>query len=255
MPVHTPVKKRGVYFITFTRVNRHPLIEFTKAYDLVYNFFAFAGKYLHWSLAVKRMVVFLFFLISIPACGQAKLFLKKGSHQVRLKPGYTVGVVTKTDSISYNSSPWKLDSILPDTLSLKKPHLYEYTTVPANKAAKMLDAEWIMDSVIIDTADEKSYILKRPNSYIQKKFSYNDVSVVQYAQSEDQSGCIGCIIFPVMIIAAPFAGWDKGKFYPQIFIPFFTIGVGGTWLILNSFKRREVKTYKIGEWKFHIKSD
>lgn len=39
MSIHTPVKKRGVYFITFTCFNWFSLIELTKGYDLVYNFF------------------------------------------------------------------------------------------------------------------------------------------------------------------------------------------------------------------------
>jgi REP element-mobilizing transposase RayT len=39
MCIHTPVKQRGVYFITFTCFNWFPLIELTKGYDLVYNFF------------------------------------------------------------------------------------------------------------------------------------------------------------------------------------------------------------------------
>lgn len=39
MSVHTPVSKRGVYFITFTCFNWLPLIELTKSYDLVYSFF------------------------------------------------------------------------------------------------------------------------------------------------------------------------------------------------------------------------
>ena len=39
MAVHTLVKQRGVYFITFTCFNWFPLIELTKSYDLVYNFF------------------------------------------------------------------------------------------------------------------------------------------------------------------------------------------------------------------------
>jgi REP element-mobilizing transposase RayT len=39
MAIHTPVRQRGVYFITFTCFNWLPLIEITKGYDLVYNFF------------------------------------------------------------------------------------------------------------------------------------------------------------------------------------------------------------------------
>ena len=39
MSVHTPVNKRGVYFITFTCFNWLPLIELTRGYDLLYNFF------------------------------------------------------------------------------------------------------------------------------------------------------------------------------------------------------------------------
>lgn len=39
MSIHTPVSKKGVYFITFTCFNWLPLIELTKAYDLFYNFF------------------------------------------------------------------------------------------------------------------------------------------------------------------------------------------------------------------------
>jgi REP element-mobilizing transposase RayT len=39
MSIHTAVKQRGVYFITFTCFNWLPLIEITKGYDLVYNFF------------------------------------------------------------------------------------------------------------------------------------------------------------------------------------------------------------------------
>ena len=39
MSIHTPVKKRGVYFITFTCFNWLPLIEIAEGYDLVYNFF------------------------------------------------------------------------------------------------------------------------------------------------------------------------------------------------------------------------
>jgi REP element-mobilizing transposase RayT len=39
MPVHTLVRKRGVYFVTFTCFNWLPLIELTNGYDLVYNFF------------------------------------------------------------------------------------------------------------------------------------------------------------------------------------------------------------------------
>jgi REP element-mobilizing transposase RayT len=39
MSIHTPVKQRGVYFITFTCFNWLPLIELTNGYDLVYNFF------------------------------------------------------------------------------------------------------------------------------------------------------------------------------------------------------------------------
>jgi REP element-mobilizing transposase RayT len=39
MPVHTPVRKRGVYFITFTCFNWLPLIELTNGHDLVFNFF------------------------------------------------------------------------------------------------------------------------------------------------------------------------------------------------------------------------
>jgi REP element-mobilizing transposase RayT len=39
MSTHTPVKQKGVYFVTFTCFNWIPLIEITKGYDLVYNFF------------------------------------------------------------------------------------------------------------------------------------------------------------------------------------------------------------------------
>jgi REP element-mobilizing transposase RayT len=39
MSVHTPVKQRGVYFVTFTCFNWLPLIELTNGYDLIYNFF------------------------------------------------------------------------------------------------------------------------------------------------------------------------------------------------------------------------
>jgi REP element-mobilizing transposase RayT len=39
MSVHTPVKQKGVYFITFTCFNWLPLIELTEGYDLLYNFF------------------------------------------------------------------------------------------------------------------------------------------------------------------------------------------------------------------------
>jgi len=39
MSIHTPVKQRGIYFITFTCFNWLPLIEITKGCDLVYNFF------------------------------------------------------------------------------------------------------------------------------------------------------------------------------------------------------------------------
>jgi REP element-mobilizing transposase RayT len=39
MSIHTPVKQRGVYFITFTCFNWLPLIEITEGYDFVYNFF------------------------------------------------------------------------------------------------------------------------------------------------------------------------------------------------------------------------
>ena len=39
MSIHTPVIKRGVYFITFTCFNWLPSIELSKGYDLVYNFF------------------------------------------------------------------------------------------------------------------------------------------------------------------------------------------------------------------------
>ena len=39
MSIHTPVRQRGVYFITFTCFNWFPLIEVTNGYDLVYNFF------------------------------------------------------------------------------------------------------------------------------------------------------------------------------------------------------------------------
>jgi REP element-mobilizing transposase RayT len=39
MSVHTPVKQRGVYFVTFTCFNWLPLIKLTNSYDLVYNFF------------------------------------------------------------------------------------------------------------------------------------------------------------------------------------------------------------------------
>jgi REP element-mobilizing transposase RayT len=39
MSIHTSVKQSGVYFITFTCFNWVPLIELTKGYDLVYNFF------------------------------------------------------------------------------------------------------------------------------------------------------------------------------------------------------------------------
>jgi REP element-mobilizing transposase RayT len=46
MSVHTPVKLSGVYFITFTCLGWFRLIELTKSYDLVYNFFEVmkAGK-------------------------------------------------------------------------------------------------------------------------------------------------------------------------------------------------------------------
>jgi REP element-mobilizing transposase RayT len=39
MSIHTPVKKRGVYFITFTCFNWYPLIALASGYDLVYKFF------------------------------------------------------------------------------------------------------------------------------------------------------------------------------------------------------------------------
>jgi REP element-mobilizing transposase RayT len=39
MSVHTPVKQRGIYFVTFTCFNWLPLIEITNGYDFVYNFF------------------------------------------------------------------------------------------------------------------------------------------------------------------------------------------------------------------------
>jgi REP element-mobilizing transposase RayT len=39
MSVHTSVKQRGVYFITFTCFNWIPLFEITNGYDAVYNFF------------------------------------------------------------------------------------------------------------------------------------------------------------------------------------------------------------------------
>ena len=39
MSIHTPVKQRGVYFVTFTCFKWIPLIELTNSYDLVYNFF------------------------------------------------------------------------------------------------------------------------------------------------------------------------------------------------------------------------
>lgn len=39
MSVHTNVCNKGIYFITFTCHNWLPLIERTKGYDMVYNFF------------------------------------------------------------------------------------------------------------------------------------------------------------------------------------------------------------------------
>jgi REP element-mobilizing transposase RayT len=41
MSVHTVIKRRGVYFITFTCFQWHPLIELSNGYDLLYKFFDF----------------------------------------------------------------------------------------------------------------------------------------------------------------------------------------------------------------------
>jgi REP element-mobilizing transposase RayT len=39
MSIHTPVTKAGIYFLTFTCHKWLPLIEQTKGYDLIYNWF------------------------------------------------------------------------------------------------------------------------------------------------------------------------------------------------------------------------
>lgn len=204
----------------------------------------------------KFLLLFLLAFTTIMPYGQSKLILQKGLRRVRIKPALSIGMITNTNSLPYHSSLWKIDSVLPEHLILKKPDRYEYRTVSYKEAVKMLDSEWTFDTTARDQPNQygsSKYNLKKPLTYNYKRIDYNEILTVQYAQSEDQSGCIGCIFFPIMVIAAPFAGWGKGKFYPEIFIPVFSIGVGASWLIFNSFKRREVKNYKIGKWTIHTK--
>jgi REP element-mobilizing transposase RayT len=55
MPVHTKINKEGIYFITFTCYGWLPLIELSKGYDAVYNFFAALNRQGHTVLAYVIM--------------------------------------------------------------------------------------------------------------------------------------------------------------------------------------------------------
>jgi REP element-mobilizing transposase RayT len=55
MPVHTKINKEGIYFITFTCHEWLPLIELTKGYDMVYNFFNVLSAQGHTMLAYVIM--------------------------------------------------------------------------------------------------------------------------------------------------------------------------------------------------------
>jgi REP element-mobilizing transposase RayT len=63
MSVHTLIEKSGVYFITFTCYKWLSLIEITKAYDEVYNFFSILNKNGHQILGYTIMPNHVHFLL------------------------------------------------------------------------------------------------------------------------------------------------------------------------------------------------
>jgi len=63
MGVHIPIKKSGIYFITFTCYQWLPLIEQTKAYDEVYKFFNVLNKNGHTVLGYVIMPNHVHFLL------------------------------------------------------------------------------------------------------------------------------------------------------------------------------------------------
>jgi hypothetical protein len=168
-----------------------------------------------------------------------------------VKPHARIGLVTGKDRIDY-SSKWVIDSILSDKLVIKVIDTYEYKLVPYSHTISFYEAGWQIDSMYGNHNDTlRSYRLKKPLTYLRKSVLYKEISELSYAKSESQSGCIGCIIFPLMVILAPIAAWEDKKFRPEIFFPFFTIGVTTSYLTYKSFKRREVVNYKIGEWRIN----
>jgi hypothetical protein len=182
---------------------------------------------------------------------QHKLRLHNGVRWVNVKPHARIGLITANDSVHYASN-WVIDSIFADRLLIKVTDTYEYKLVPYIQAPKFFAAGWQLDSIYryqTDSVELRSYRLKKPLSYASKLISYNEITQLSYAKSENQSGCMGCIIFPVMVILAPIAAWEDKKFRLEIFVPFFTIGVTTSYLTYKSFKRREVINYKIGEWR------
>jgi REP element-mobilizing transposase RayT len=77
MSIHTVVNKEGIYFITFTCHNWLPLIELTKGYDFVYQFYSVLESQSHTILSYVIMPNHLHFLMHFGA-GSLNTFIGNG---------------------------------------------------------------------------------------------------------------------------------------------------------------------------------
>jgi hypothetical protein len=205
---------------------------------------------------MRLTLIVVFSLLFFPeAFGQPKLILKKGVHRVRFRPTSRIGVVTKTDTFKYDRSLWKLDRISDTGITIRKIATYETKMFSYKELMKYNTDDWLMDSVIRTTndIDKWSYIYQVPASYTLMPISYQQIVELQYAKDENESGCVMCAMFPLLVILSPIVSWEKGKFQFDQFLAMASIGISGTLIIRRDFKRREVKTYKIGTWNFKIK--
>lgn len=203
---------------------------------------------------MKTILIFLFLFVSSSAQSQTNLFLQKGGKKVQLKTGATLGLITLDDTIQYNygTKGWRVDSIYSNAFTINQPNTYEYKTVLMPQLKDEQKRGWIIDSVLSDKAlalQTWEYRLKKPLTYAAKKIDYSDITQIQFKKSEQSQGCIGCMILPVFLIVAPIISWENKEFHPRVFIPLFSIGVGGAILSYSIISRRKVRSYNIPEWK------
>jgi hypothetical protein len=159
------------------------------------------------------------------------LFLHKGKKKVEIRFGW-IGLVTKTDTIKYFGAKdlsFEIFNITPDSLTLRAPVEYHYDLItwdkPRPSDTTKHDRRYLK-SFKTNKVRYTAYIIVDKFDY--RSYSFKNIISIQYPpEGSNQTGCMGCIILPIIPIA-------------------------NVWFYYEMRKRWHPKNYNLSEWTVKV---